>query len=682
MSKSTWTEDNSAYLSAALDWLRSRLQSSAREEDPMAKRAKKAGAAKNTGTSDPASEKMKQLAESMDSPPALDALAAALEMSAFERDVLLLSAAPEFDGSIGLLYREAYLKLGLNPNHDAPSFALAMALFDQAAWDSLSPLRPLRYWHLLEIDQRGPQPLLLSALRVDERIVDFLRGLNRFDERLEQYVHPVSTVDDDGLSESQEKTAGLIARQFDPGRRQESTRVLQLLGPHHGTKLLVACNAARALNRQLCTMHPEALPAQVAEIELLCRLWQRENRLLSLMVLIEHSSGNSAERRDAAAQHFIARAGGCILMDVREGAAASREVRSFEIEKPTRAEQLAAWLKALGKAEEDLARSLASQFTLDLPDIRAVAGEFKDSKGKREELWDACRAQVRPQMEMLALPIKPRARWDQLVVPEQERLLLTQIAAQVRARSRVYEDWGFSSRMNRGLGITALFVGESGTGKTMAAEVIANELRLFLYRIDLSSIVSKYIGETEKNLSRLFDAAEDGGAILFFDEADALFGKRSEVKDSHDRYANIETNYLLQRMEAYSGLAILATNMRSAMDTAFTRRLRFIVNFPFPGVSDRERMWAAMFPEETPTHALDFRKLARFNLTGGSISNAAVNAAFLAANAGEPICMNSILAAIRQEMIKLDRPINENDFVWAPAVVERDRKTKHKEDVA
>src|SRR6266581_7594059 len=180
--------------------------------------------------------------------------------------------------------------------------------------------------------------------------------------------------------------------------------------------------------------------------------------------------------------------------------------------------------------------------------------------------------------------------------------------------------------MNRGLGINALFAGESGTGKTMAAEVIANSLHL-----NLSAVVSKYIGETEKNLRRLFDAAEDGGAILFFDEADALFGKRSEVKDSHDRYANIEINYLLQRMESYRGLAILATNMKSVLDTAFMRRLRFIVNFPFPGLTERKRMWQQVFPANTPTDGLDYDRLARFNLTGGSISNIALNAAFLAA---------------------------------------------------
>jgi SpoVK/Ycf46/Vps4 family AAA+-type ATPase len=228
--------------------------------------------------------------------------------------------------------------------------------------------------------------------------------------------------------------------------------------------------------------------------------------------------------------------------------------------------------------------------------------------------------------------------------------------------------------MNRGFGISALFSGDSGTGKTMAAEVIANELRLNLYRIDLSAVVSKYIGETEKNLRRLFDAAEDGGAILFFDEADALFGKRSEVKDSHDRYANIEINYLLQRIESYRGLAILATNMKNALDTAFMRRLRFVVNFSFPGVSDRRLLWLKVFPQRngqnaphTPLAELDYDRLARLNLSGGNIHNIAINAAFLAAHAGTSVTMPLVLQAVRTEFRKLDRPLNESDFRIEPA---------------
>ena len=270
---------------------------------------------------------------------------------------------------------------------------------------------------------------------------------------------------------------------------------------------------------------------------------------------------------------------------------------------------------------------------------------------------------TRPRLDALAQRLDPKATWDDLVLPTEQTTLLRQIAHQVGQRHMVYEAWGFADKMNRGLGISALFAGDSGTGKTMAAEVIANELRLNLYRIDLSAVVSKYIGETEKNLRRLFDTAEDGGAILFFDEADALFGKRSEVKDSHDRYANIEINYLLQRMEAYRGLAILATNMKGALDPAFMRRLRFIVNFSLPAVSERKLIWQKVFPPQMPKDELDYDRLARFNITGGNIYSIALNSAFIAArDTSKKVTMPIVLAAARTEFRKLDKPINEADF--------------------
>ena len=281
-----------------------------------------------------------------------------------------------------------------------------------------------------------------------------------------------------------------------------------------------------------------------------------------------------------------------------------------------------------------------------------------------QRLWTACLNRTRPSLESLAQRLDTKATWEQLVLPEEAMGVLRQIVNQVRRRARVYDDWGFRDRMNRGLGVSAMFAGESGTGKTMAAEVIAKELNLHLYRIDLSAVVSKYIGETEKNLRRLFDAAEEGGAILFFDEADALFGKRSEVKDSHDRYANIEINYLLQRIESYRGLAILATNLKSSLDAAFLRRLRFLIDFPFPSKAYRQQLWRKAFPERLPTGVIDYEHLGQFNITGGTIHTIAINAAFMAAEQGEPVGMSQILASIRTEYQKLERQIYEADFQW------------------
>jgi SpoVK/Ycf46/Vps4 family AAA+-type ATPase len=344
-----------------------------------------------------------------------------------------------------------------------------------------------------------------------------------------------------------------------------------------------------------------------------------------------------------------------------------------DVGKPTRAEQQSAWTEELGDLAADSPAQLAGQFNLGLGEIDRIATSAisslaetpnEDERTLHERLWDKCLASTRPRLDELAQRLDAKATWHDLVVPAQELGLLRQIAAQVSQRAKVYEEWGFGKKMNRGLGISALFAGDSGTGKTMAAEVIANDLRLNLYRIDLSAVVSKYIGETEKNLRRLFDAAEDGGAILFFDEADALFGKRSEVKDSHDRYANIEINYLLQRLEAYRGLAILATNMKNALDAAFTRRLRFIVNFPFPGLPERREIWRDVFPPETLTSGLDLERLARLNLTGGNIHNVALNAAFLAAKANQPVTMPLIFDAARAEFGKLERLVSEADLYW------------------
>jgi hypothetical protein len=414
------------------------------------------------------------------------------------------------------------------------------------------------------------------------------------------------------------------------------------------------------------------LPTQAADIETLARLWQRESLLLPLALYLDGLGLNT----DAAATgpsspvtRLLERIEGAVFLDTRESwVGLHKPAVTVDVTKPTAAEQAAAWQSALGLAAAEIPGQLAAQFNLSFPAIRQLArdalSEQTDRSPLYDRLWEACLATTRPQLDVLAARINQKATWDDIVLPDAELALLRHIAEQVSHRTTVYEKWGFGEKVSRGLGISALFSGDSGTGKTMAAEVIANALRLNLYRIDLSAVVSKYIGETEKNLRRMFDAAENGGAILFFDEADALFGKRSEVKDSHDRYANIEINYLLQRMEAYRGLAILATNMKSALDTAFLRRLRFIVRFPFPGVAERKAIWQRVFPAEMPKSVLDYDRLARLNVSGGHIHNIAINAAFLAARAGTPVTMPLILEAARAEFRKIERPINEADFYW------------------
>ena len=345
---------------------------------------------------------------------------------------------------------------------------------------------------------------------------------------------------------------------------------------------------------------------------------------------------------------------------------------NFTVNKPTNSEQQVIWQAKLGRNVQNLnghLETLVSQFSMNLHTIETVATEVlgrqafqtKQEDDFQQILWETCRVRTRPQLDDLAQFIEPMADWHELVLPKQEKQVLRDIATHLRHRTKVYESWGFARKSNRGLGICALFAGASGTGKTMAAEVLANEFRLDLFRIDLSSVVSKYIGETEKNLRRVFDAAEDTGAILLFDEADALFGKRSEVKDSHDRYANIEVSYLLQRLEIYRGLAILTTNRKSALDTAFLRRIRFIVNFPFPDAGQRAQIWANIFPAETPKGALDMQKLARLNIAGGNVKNIAMNAAFLAAEADQPVQMKHLLRATRSEYAKIEKSLTESE---------------------
>jgi hypothetical protein len=668
MRTEAWLEENNRYLGASLRWLRLRLQRLAPEERPSAESITPPDMAKPRLEDELAeAAAAREEAAKIDPPPALVLLAQRFDLSEFERDTLLLCAALEFDPDLGAHYGRA--QGGATRNY--PTFGLALAAFDDASWDTLSPHRPLRYARLVEISQPGVLTLTASPLRADERIVNFVKGLNVLDDRLASLLHPLDP--DLPVAESQQTLIETILQRLRQGAAESVLPVVQLLGADSGSKLALAGRVCATLNRRLYRLGAEAMPAQIAEIETLARLWQRENFLLPVALYIdaENSDGTPAEASNAL-QRFLAREVGLAFLGVRDTPVrSSRASFPIDVTKPTPGEQHAAWLAVLGRAEGDsdreaTARMLAGQFDLNLRDIGDAAAMASKAAGEsgslRDTLWATCRDLTRPRLDLLAQHITAKATWDDLVLPAEATTLLRQISGQVRDRHQVYDGWGFGVKMNRGFGISALFAGESGTGKTMAAEVIANELRLNLYRIDLSAVVSKYIGETEKNLRKLFDAAEQGGAILFFDEADALFGKRSEVKDSHDRYANIEINYLLQRMEAFSGLAILATNMKSALDAAFMRRLRFIVNFQFPGIPERKLMWQKALPPQTPRASLDYDRLARFNLTGGNIHSIVLNAAFMAARDGQTVTMPIVLSAARMEYRKLEKPFNETEF--------------------
>jgi hypothetical protein len=580
---------------------------------------------------------------------ALDRVCKVFGLSAFERDVLLLCAGIELDSGFAEMV-------------GSPTFALALARFPGAHWTALSPSAPLRHWRLIDV-QPG-SPLVNARLRIDERVLHYLLGIQELDTRLAGVVTLVT--DDDALTPTHRELVDRVADTWRTGGDAARLPVMQLIGGSRTDKRTVAAAASAALGLRLYALTASDLPAVPSDLVALVRLWEREAALLHSGLLLEvHDTDGDR----TPARRFVERAR-CALFVSAGGAwgEIARPTVAIAVEKPSMDEQRALWRRLLGDAGAGLNGSvdaLPAQFDLSAGMIRRlVNGHWSVApagSGRRDAaaLWDAARALSRDQLDDLAQRIQPSATWDDIVLPAAPRRTLREMAAQVRHRTTVYEAWGVARKNRRGLGISALFAGASGTGKTMAAEVLANDLRLDLYRIDLSQLVSKYIGETEKNVRRVFDAAEGGGAILLFDEADALFGKRSEVKDSHDRYANIEVSYLLQRMEAYRGLAILTSNMKNALDPAFLRRIRFMVHFPFPDGAQRAEIWRQMFPPAMPVSGLEFDKLARLAMPGGHIRNIAVNAAFLAADAEEAVQMKHLLQATRSEYAKLEKPLSE-----------------------
>jgi len=578
--------------------------------------------------------------------PAIDALCAAFKLSDFERDILLLCAGIELDSE----FAEACAMASGHPQRRYPTFGLALAVLPDAHWSALTPAAPLRYWRLVEL--LPGDGLTSGALRIDERVLHYLTGTSFLDDRLQALLDP------------QTPPHGLVPSHHDLVARissclvAEQPPIIQLTGLDSSAKRSLAAEACLRAGLRLYALKSSDIPESPAERDALARLWQRE-ALLDPAALLIDCEGVDHPR---AAIALLERLRGVVFVSRHETLRVRRmPVTRFEVVKPTSHEQQQLWRATLGSRLNGSAALLVSQFDLDATTIRSVAAQVGGNTDPAESIWDACRTEARTGLDDLAQRVEPAALWDDLVLPAQQKQALRDIVAHVRCKSRVHDTWGFASKGARGLGLSALFAGASGTGKTMAAEVIAGELRLDLYRIDLSQIVSKYIGETEKNLRRVFDAAEASSAVLLFDEADALFGKRSEVKDSHDRYANIEVSYLLQRMECYRGLAILTTNMKSMLDPAFMRRLRFIVQFPAPDSVQRADIWRRVFPEQTPLADIDVNKLAQLNVAGGNIRNIATYAAFLAAETNEPVRMSHLLRAARGEYAKLDRQLTDHE---------------------
>ncbi|MFW9261096.1 ATP-binding protein [Nostoc sp. CALU 546] len=648
-----WDEANYCYLSAALAVVRGILENHTAKEQNQPEEEKQANL----------QQALQKAAAAMPAPSTLERICKMFSLSSFERDLLLLCAGMELNGDFAKLCGTMHGDL----QRAYPTLSLALATLPNVHWDAIAPNAPLRHWRLIQIGDG--HALTLSPLRIDERILHYLTGIQYLDERLAGIIEPLQEISD--LVPSHQDLAERIAAVWSQAYKVKSLPVVQLCSKETTSKRAIAAKICQLQGLNLWVMPAQVIPLVPSELDNLIRLWTRETILSKSALLIDCNEldTNDTARLNAIAR-FIERTKGFLIVTSRERIGLSqRLVVNFDVYQPTSKEQGAVWQDALSTIAPQMngqVKTLVDQFNLSTATIHAACAEAAgqlaqtpDNDNISDILWDACRVQARPRLDELAQRIEPSGDWEDLVLPEAQKQILREIAAHVRQRSTVYNNWGFSAKSARGLGISALFAGASGTGKTLGAEVLAHKLRLDLYRIDLSSVVSKYIGETEKNLRRVFDAAEQGGVILLFDEADALFGKRSEVKDARDRYANIEVSYLLQRMESYPGLAVLTTNLKSSIDTAFLRRIRFVVQFPFPDTTQRAEIWRRVFPAETPTADLDALQLARLNVAGGNIRNIALNAAFLAADAGEPVQMKHVLRAAQTEYSKLEKPLTD-----------------------
>ena len=643
-----WSDANQKYLVAAVGEVRAVLEQVVAKKD---------------GKSLPQAESSLPVQMTDDRPPAIEVLCHMFGLSIFERSIVLLCAGIELDASFAGLCSAAQC----DTNKPYPTFSLSLAAIPDSHWSAINPGAPLRRWRLVDLVSHGVQPITTSPLKIDERVLHFLTGINYLDVQLSGVLAHAHS-NEELVPSHQALAEKVVAVWREPQRKLPA---IELYGADEPSRRDIGSAACASVGLQLCVISSELIPGGGSEFEDFLVRWERESALSSSALYINADSTDPTDGRTIAnVTRLIEQTRGAIFLSGRDRwRVLERPMLTLEVSKPTRKEQQSLWQNLLTGAANlnGHATHLASQFNLHVPAIRASVRESlaEDQLGDTklaERLWNAGRAQSRPRLENLAHRIEPSAGWSDLVLPETEMRILRQIVDQVAHRSTVYDEWGFGRLGARGLGISALFCGSSGTGKTLAAEVMAGVLRLDLYRIDLAGMVSKYIGETEKNLRRVFDAAEDGGAILFFDEADALFGKRTEVKDSHDRYANIEINYLLQRMESYRGLAILATNRKGDLDSAFLRRIRFVVNFPFPDAAQRAEIWRCAFPAAVPTERLDISKLSRLNIAGGNIRNIAVQAAFLAAAAGEAVHMRHLAQAASSEFAKLEKPLSDSEI--------------------
>jgi hypothetical protein len=611
-------------------------------------------------------------------PMRLERVINTFQLNDMEVDSLLIAVAPEFESRYESLY--AYLQNDVTkkwPTVDLTLNLLTNSFEEKLALSNLfeESERLLRNRLLIRFGNTAGfrPPFFKHYLRPAATLVQYLLGHATVDRRLSD----CTTLEYPSITEVQERLPPEhIARLAEVAANPAP--ILAIRGAYGAGKKEAAQRIAAARQQPLLILDLAKLLKTDMALEDGLHLALRDGRLADATVYLAHWDAVLDELQSSFNLFNL-------LLDYpnpvilagnknwQPPGRRNRRVLRLDIGAPSYSLRLTIWQRSLDQPLEDgdvFLPQLANQFRFTAGQIEDVIATAHDYAGWQQEplnvghLFNASRAHSNQNLSMLAAKIRPHYSWADIVLPADTMAQLKEMVASVRGRPTVYNKWGFGQKLALGKGLNALFAGESGTGKTMAADVMAGELGQDLYKIDLSMLVSKYIGETEKNLNRIFSEAATSNAILFFDEADAVFGKRSEVKDSHDRYANIEISYLLQRMEAYDGVVILATNLRANLDEAFTRRLHFIIEFPFPDAANRERIWKVNLPPQTPVAAdVDFQLLAgRFRLAGGNIRNILVAAAFLAAESGETVNISNLLHAARREYQKIGRLLDEDLF--------------------
>jgi SpoVK/Ycf46/Vps4 family AAA+-type ATPase len=640
-------------------------------------------------------------------------LASIFRLDTFEWDTLIICLAPQ----LNLKYEKLYAYLQDDVTKKQPSVNLILELLCGGSREQIDALSffflqsPLLRYRLVSFTRDRDEtsmPLLSRCLSIDESIAQYLLGFNTFDFRLSSFARVTyprrewaSLVLDDKLKNQLIKLSNGYF-DGDTGSDHKQRLVFYLRGPRGAGKKTAAEAFCHYLGLLLVVVDTRDLVfiSGETDLEKNIGLLFRESLLHSAAVYFDGFDRLFDDHNDPGddiRQKTIIRA-------VREFSfltffAGEKEWESsigeefdgqlfikLDVPVPSYEQRKRLWTENLasrtyldpsvdidaaadkfgftpGQIGDAVREAENSALLREIAEDRKEHGNAK-SKIKMEDLYRGCHSQSNQKLSRMARKIEPRYTWDDIVLPIDKFRQLKEICSHVKHRQLVYSAWGFGSKFSLGKGLNILFSGSSGTGKTMGAEIIAQNLGLELYKIDLSGVVSKYIGETEKNLNRVFKEAETANCILFFDEADALFGKRSEVKDSHDRYANIEINYLLQKMEEHEGVVILATNFIKNIDEAFKRRIHFSVDFPFPDEMFRFKIWQKIFPLQTPmSDDIDFEFLAKkFNLSGGNIKNIAVNAAFLAAEDSQRVEMSHTLLATRRELQKMGKHCSPSDF--------------------